>query len=186
MNFTIVGYFGYNLSSHERFKLIKESGFNGVSGLLWQNDFDSDYQLFPNMQMTTIYLSKRCTRHIAGLMMHGLIMKVDVIFSDIQSKRLGFCFDSGHWNIFMQNTDLLTLYGDRFMALHLHDNDGCEDWHALPLSGNINWNDITDKLKALHYNGAISLEVGNRGFDEIKEPSEFLQIALERAKKIFC
>jgi len=259
MNFTIVDYFGYNLSSHERFKLIKESGFNGISGLLWQNDFDSDYQLFPkyandndlfietmhapyseandiwvNNESGCSYKDKIiglvgvCSLYkIPTLVLHpehkngtrysklpenfniGLdrikqiveeaerlniniaienmchLEYLDVIFSNIQSKKLGFCFDSGHWNIFMQHTDLLTLYGDKLMALHLHDNDGIEDWHALPLSGNINWNNIATKLKSINYNGAISLEVGNKNFEKIKEASEFLQIALENIRKIF-
>lgn len=44
------------------------------------------------------------------------------IFRDIQSERLGFCFDSGHCNVFTPNVDFLALYGDKLMALHLHDN----------------------------------------------------------------
>ncbi len=60
------------------------------------------------------------------------------IFQDIQSERLGFCFDSGHCNVFTPNVDFLALYGDKLMALHLHDNDGSEDWHALPFTGNKN------------------------------------------------
>ena len=85
----------------------------------------------------------------------------------------------------MPDTDLLTLYGDRLMALHLHDNNGKEDWHALPFAGNINWNDVANKLKKIKYKGAISLEVGNKAFEYIKEPSEFLKLALERTAKIF-
>jgi len=259
MDFTIVDYFGYNLPSQKRFKLIKEAGFNGISGLLWQNDFDSDYQLFPkyaddndlfietihapyngvndiwidnevghNFMERIIKLVSVCSLYkIPTLVLHpehknknkhselpdnfniGLdrIKKMieeaerlniniaienmcrpeylDVIFSNIKSKRLGFCFDSGHWNIFMPYIDLLSLYGDKLMALHLHDNDGKEDWHALPLSGNINWNDIAKILRGIKYNGAISLEVGNKTLEHISEPGDFLKIAYERLRKIF-
>ena len=86
---------------------------------------------------------------------------LDCIFNNIQSKRLGFCFDSGHWNLFMREIDLLTLYGDKLMALHLNDNDSKEDMHTLPFAGNINWDDIKAKLKAVDYKGSIALEVGN-------------------------
>ena len=109
---------------------------------------------------------------------------LECIFANIKSKCVGFCFDSGHWNLFMPEVDLLDLYGDRLMALHLHDNDGIEDWHALPFSGKIDWNDIKSKLKALDYKGTIALEVGNKNFEHIKEPAQFLRLAAESAKKI--
>ena len=109
---------------------------------------------------------------------------LDCIFKNIQSKRLGFCFDSGHWNLFMPEVDLLTLYGDRLLALHLHDNDGVNDWHALPFSGNIDWDDIRVKLKTVDYKGSIALEVGNKTFEHITEAEEFLRIAAEKAKKL--
>ena len=109
---------------------------------------------------------------------------LDVIFKNIKSNKLGFCFDSGHWNLFMNEHDLLTLYGNKLMALHLHDNDGLDDWHSLPFSGSIDWKDIKTKLKSVDYKGSIALEVGNKNFEHIKEPEKFLQIAVERAKKL--
>ena len=106
------------------------------------------------------------------------------IFRDIQSERLGFCFDSGHCNVFTPNVDFLALYGDKLMALHLHDNDGSGDWHALPFTGNIIWSDIASKLKKLSYEGAIALEVGNTKFEHIEKPEEFLKLAVESAERI--
>lgn len=109
---------------------------------------------------------------------------LDVIFKDIQSDKLGFCFDSGHWNVFTLKVDLLSLYGHKLKAVHLHDNDGIDDCHALPFSGNIDWNDITAKLAKSSYPGAVALEVGNKNFENITDPLEFLRLAVERAKKI--
>lgn len=43
--YTIVNYFGYDLSPQERMKAIKTAGFDGVI-LLWANYFDSDYKEF--------------------------------------------------------------------------------------------------------------------------------------------
>ena len=260
MDLTIVDYFGYNLSSKERFRLIKETGFNGIAGLLWQDNFDKDYQKFPEyakdeglyiesmhapwwgandlwvdnkigqvFMEEILELVKVCSFYkIPALILHpehkneteyaGLPDKFDIglyriknitaeaerlnvniaienmcrpeyldcIFLNIDSKRLGFCFDSGHWNVFMPDIDLLNLYGNRLMALHLHDNNGKEDWHALPLSGNINWNNVADNLKKMKYNGAISLEVGNKMLEHIKQPDEFLKLAFERTIKIFA
>ena len=259
MDLTITDYFGYKLSPQERMHLIKEAGFKGIAGLLWQDDFDSDYQSFPEYAVNAdLYIEnmhgpwrgindlwdgnktgqdftgeilkiiKACSIYeIPTLVLHPehknrtvcseLPVKFDVgldrikritdeaerlninvaienmcrfeyldcIFSNIASKRIGFCFDSGHQNIFMPDVDLLTLYKDRLMALHLHDNDGKEDWHALPLLGNINWSNIADRLKKIKYNGAIALEVGNKTLESIKEPGEFLKLAFDRATRIF-
>ena len=109
---------------------------------------------------------------------------LDLVFKNIQSDRLCFCYDSGHENFYSPSIDLLNLYGDKLVALHLHDNNGQEDAHALPFSGNIDWNRIARKLKKFNYNGAVALETLNKGFEHIASPLEFLQIALDRAKKI--
>jgi sugar phosphate isomerase/epimerase len=109
---------------------------------------------------------------------------LNCIFENIQSNRLGFCFDSGHCNVFTPGQDLLTQYGDRLMAQHLHDNDGVDDWHSLPFSGNIQWNDIAEKLQANKYNSAIALEIGNKKFEHITKPDDFLKLAAESAERI--
>jgi len=258
MNLTITDYFGYPLPPQERMRLIKAAGFHGIAGLLWQDDFDGDYNFFPEYAANAglyienmhapwqgcndlwhdglggdMYMEKIiefvmvCARHgIPTLVLHpenkngivyaelptnfniglGRLRRIvavaeqqniniaienmcrveylESIFSSIASKRLGFCFDSGHWHVFMPDIDLLGLYGDRLMALHLHDNNGEDDWHALPLSGNIDWNRIKLKLKELKYNGAIALEVGNKTFEHIKNPADFLMLAAERARSL--
>jgi L-ribulose-5-phosphate 3-epimerase len=111
---------------------------------------------------------------------------LDCIFRNIQSERLGFCFDSGHCNVFTPEIDFLSLYGDKLIALHLHDNNGTEDWHSLPFSGSINWGDIANKLKAISYNGAIALEVENKKFEHIEEPHEFLRLAVDSSERMRC
>lgn len=79
---------------------------------------------------------------------------------------------------------MLNLYGDKLIALHLHDNNGQEDAHVLPFTGNVNWNRIASKLEKINYTGATALESLNKGFEHIENPVEFLQIALDRAKKV--
>jgi L-ribulose-5-phosphate 3-epimerase len=109
---------------------------------------------------------------------------LNLIFNNIQSDKLGFCFDSGHWNVFTPKVDLLSLYGHKLKAVHLHDNDGIEDWHALPFSGGIDWNDMAAKLAESSYPGVAALEIGNKKFESIEDPLDFLRLAVERAKKI--
>ena len=80
---------------------------------------------------------------------------------------------------------MLELYGNRLMTLHLHDNNGEEDQHALPFTGTINWNNLKTKLDNIGYKGTISLEVRRSiGYEKISKPIDFLKIAAEYAGKI--
>lgn len=106
------------------------------------------------------------------------------VFEHINSSRLGFCFDSGHQNYRSKKSDLLSMYGDKLMALHLHDNDESADQHRLPFDGNINWDVLMKKLTDINYKGPTALEIMNRGYEHIKDPSEFLMIAFERASRL--
>lgn len=110
---------------------------------------------------------------------------LEYIYNNIVSERLGFCFDSGHCNLYSPNLDLLNMYGNKLMALHLHDNNSREDEHALPYAGDVDWDKIGRTLNAVDYQGAISLEVRNTGFEHIDDPAEFLKIAYEMANRIF-
>ena len=106
------------------------------------------------------------------------------VFDRITSSRLGFCFDSGHQNCRSKNIDLLSMYGEKLMAVHLHDNDESSDQHRMPFDGNIDWNTVMKKLSDIHYNGYTALEIMNAGYENIEKPSEFLSIAFDRAKKL--
>ena len=252
MKYTIVDYFGYDLSPQERMRAIKQAGFDGVI-LLWANYFDADFKNFPEyaakeglfventhapyLHSNDIWddtaAGEEYTRHIIEcvsdcaaygiptLVVHpingvtplrngkigierfkkiveaaeksginiaienqGNPEYVDFVFKNIKSERLRFCYDSGHENYYSPNLDLLSLYGDRLAALHLHDNDGTDDTHALPFTGNVDWKRVAKRLKEVDYSGAIALETLNKGFEEIKDPVEFLKIALERARRI--
>lgn len=102
------------------------------------------------------------------------------VFSRIDSDHLKFCYDSGHENCFTKQGGLLDLYGDRLAALHLHDNDGESDQHALPGEGTVNWGQVMRKLNHARYGGVISLEVTNIFFER-QTPEAFVQKAFERA-----
>lgn len=109
---------------------------------------------------------------------------LDYIFPSIHSSRLGFCYDSGHENCYTHGTDLLRKYGSRLMALHLHDNDGTDDYHQLPGDGTIHWDTLMKKLDAAGYTGAIALEVQNRVSLRSAPPEVFLNSAFNAAKQL--
>ncbi len=80
------------------------------------------------------------------------------VFSRIESDNLMFCYDSGHDNCHKTDVDLVSLYGHKLAALHLHDNNGIQDQHLLPGEGIIDWDALALKIKAAGYTGAASLE----------------------------
>lgn len=99
------------------------------------------------------------------------------------SQNLGFCYDSGHHHCRNPKEDLLTKYGSRLMALHLHDNNGIEDQHLLPFDGTIDWNKTMQKICTTDYSGPIALEVANHGYENLPA-EEFLSTAFEKARKL--
>ncbi len=105
------------------------------------------------------------------------------IFENIKSEKIKFFFDSGHQNCRHADVDLLTMYGDKIEALHLHDNDGIDDQHKLPFDGTIDWNDIMSKLRKSKCSANISLEVANDIYKNLS-PEAFLEEAFKRANKL--
>lgn len=63
-------------------------------------------------------------------------------FEHINNSYLRFCYDSGHNHCFDPDFDYLDKYGDKLICLHLHDNKGDKDSHALNKYGNIDWESL--------------------------------------------
>ena len=108
---------------------------------------------------------------------------LDFIYSNINSSKLKFCYDSGHENCFTPGYNCLDKYKDKLIALHLHDNDGTKDQHLLPFNGIINWKKIMDQIKSIEYKGSLALEIDAQYIDVSKEytAEEYLIEAKNRA-----
>jgi sugar phosphate isomerase/epimerase len=113
---------------------------------------------------------------------------LDYVYERIKSDNLKFCYDSGHENCFSKKGDLLDKFGNKLIALHLHDNDGTDDQHRIIGEGNVNWVEITKKLKKYGYHGSISLEVTNEFSLLFKDLSaeNFLVKAYKHAEELAC
>jgi sugar phosphate isomerase/epimerase len=63
--------------------------------------------------------------------------------------RFGFCFDTGHFNLFSTVTmdRWLRSVGERLEAFHLHDNGGLDDDHRPIGEGKINFSPIAEYLR---------------------------------------
>ena len=112
---------------------------------------------------------------------------LDTIFGECDDTNVKLCYDLGHENCFSKGSDVLGKYGERLKALHIHDNDGNSDQHAIPFDGNIDMQRFVSKLKELEYYGMITLEVmRDRSdlYDDLTD-EQFLAKAFEAGKKLF-
>jgi len=76
---------------------------------------------------------------------------------------LGFHLDVGHANLNVsrnRSEEFLRVFHSRLRHVHLSDNFGQKDDLHLPLgAGNIDWRKIIAQLKAVDYDGTITLEI---------------------------
>lgn len=125
------------------------------------------------------------------------IKHVQYLLDNFKDESVGFCYDVGHHHLYNPKSDLLKKYGDRLLAIHLHDNlmdwhtgyDYTRDLHLLPFDGKINFDKVCKKLKTINYKGIIMLELhkkacGKPQMYENTDNQEFLKEAYKRAEKL--
>ena len=72
------------------------------------------------------------------------------------------CLDTGHsLTVGIQPADGVRQIGKEYLqVLHVHDNNGVNDFHWLPYNGIGNWEEFTQALLEIGFDGALSLETG--------------------------
>lgn len=116
-----------------------------------------------------------------------------ILLDNIKSPYFGFCYDFGHHNLYNKDKDLIGLYGDRLLAVHLHSNlgdyelgmDYSRDLHMLPFDGTVDYNKVVKQLKAVGYKNTIMIETNKnpKGDPKIYKDLTNLQF-LEKAKAV--
>ncbi len=105
------------------------------------------------------------------------------VLERVDSPRVGFCYDVCHHRNVQPSADLLSLYGSRLMALHLHDNGGARGMHNLPFDGDVAWPAVMARIARTGYAGATALEPMNWSYLDLS-PEAFLRRAAERAQRL--
>ena len=114
------------------------------------------------------------------------IARVAWVLEQIDSPRLGLCFDNGMHHARLLHTpeaELLARLGHRLMSLHLSDNHGMRGEHLLPFDGTVDWPAQMKAIAETGYRGPTTLEAENGGYQD-KPPAEFLALAYERAVQL--
>ena len=105
------------------------------------------------------------------------------VMQTFHSQYVGYCYDSCHHKNYASDIDLLEQYGDRLVALHLHDNGGKHNQHQLPFDGSINWSTVMKGIERTGYQGAISLEPMNWDYEHLSI-RDYLILSAQRAKRL--
>lgn len=111
------------------------------------------------------------------------LSNLNYVLEQVDSKRIGFCYDCCHHHNYNPDGDLLSLYGSRLMSIHLHDNGGSYAQHQLPFDGKIDWLNSMKKISKTNYLGATALEPMNWDYTDLSA-KEFLQKAFDKAKRL--
>ena len=87
------------------------------------------------------------------------------LLDNVDSPYLGFCYDCGHNMLFTPEIDLMGKYGNRCIAIHIHDNNMSEcidgwhnDEHLIPGDGKIDFDRVARQIAKSPYNGDLMLE----------------------------
>ena len=83
----------------------------------------------------------------------------------VGSEQFGWCYDTGHANIFGYGPAALPECVCPPLSLHLQDNNGGGDEHLIPGDGNIDWDGMAAALKAVGYAGDCVLEAHHQSLD---------------------
>ncbi len=98
------------------------------------------------------------------------------LLDNLKSEYFGLCYDAGHHHLYFPEFDILGKYGDRLLAVHLHDNlmdwefgwDYSRDLHQLPFDGKIDFEKVCEKLGKAGYNNVVMLELHKVAIKESK------------------
>ena len=101
---------------------------------------------------------------------------------------VGFCWDSGHEVCYTPTIEFMTLYGDRLLCTHIHDNRGipCQDDHMIPFDGVANFERLAHHIRTSGYEGPITMELSNAKHAPYRDlsPFEFMERAASAARRI--
>ena len=102
------------------------------------------------------------------------------------------CLDIGHAEMQGLGTDseaMIRALGKKLQAIHLHDNDKRNDFHAIPFSGDIDFDVVVKALKENGYKGDFTLEADsfllNYTEDNIMDGMKKLVEAASKIRKKF-
>lgn len=90
----------------------------------------------------------------------GSVQEILRFVEEMNDDNFKICLDTGHVSVYPDQSvgDAVRLLGDKICALHIHDNNGCNDNHWLPYQGVIDWEDFGLALKEINCQAVFNYE----------------------------
>jgi len=95
------------------------------------------------------------------------------VIRQLDAARVGICFDTGHVHTGADPAAVAPLFAGRIVSVHLHDNHGDRDAHALPGEGAIDWPAVVAALRDAGYAGPWMSEAGDERLGPVEVVREF-------------
>ena len=92
------------------------------------------------------------------------------IVDGLGTDNVGVCWDTGHAHINGTPPSELKIIGDRLVTLHIHDNYGTGDDHAIPYYGTYDWTEFMHTLREIGYKGEFVLEAHHQMLEAADDP----------------
>ncbi|MBD3183635.1 TIM barrel protein [Candidatus Poribacteria bacterium] len=87
----------------------------------------------------------------------------------IDSPLLGVCFDTGHAHLCDNIEEFMETLGEKFINIHIQDNDKIRDTHIQPPYGTTDWPDFVRLLHKINYDMPLTIETAPWGNASYKQ-----------------
>lgn len=127
-----------------------------------------------------------CLENLFDITPQCLLESFDRLLSKYPKEFLGICLDTGHANMVWheQFLDIFKHYQDRIYAVHIHDNLGVHDAHAVCGVGNVDWKAFIEFLAKSPYELPLVLELSDRHSQYKGDEKAVLQEAFEIGQQL--
>jgi sugar phosphate isomerase/epimerase len=103
----------------------------------------------------------------------GPVEDLLTVVRQLDASRVGICFDTGHVHTGAPPAAVAPHLAGRIVSVHLHDNHGDRDAHALPGEGTIDWPATVAALRDAGYAGPWMSEAGDERLGPVDVVREF-------------
>lgn len=107
---------------------------------------------FSSLEELSVFVRQRGAELLLENIPNGFSSPERLIwFLNFTKLELGLCFDTGHANLQGGVLAAFETMKERIRSTHVHDNDGTQDNHLLPVlspEGKINWNELMEKMRS--------------------------------------
>jgi sugar phosphate isomerase/epimerase len=111
-----------------------------------------------------------------GIRSSNISESVVKIVKELDESVFGICVDVGHANVGEEPVAALERCLPRLFEVHVSDNHGDGDTHLVPGEGNMNWENIIEKLKVKNFKRNFVFEIMDPVRDNTRPVSEFKPI----------